>query len=198
MKYKIIISPSKMMNINSTSDSINKNRPKHILKAKGIFNKIRFFDLAKTKNIYSLSDKKAKEVYEMHQDHGKKLYKAIDLYSGTLFKELEIKEEDIKWFNEHVLIIDALYGVIKPNEKIAPYRLDFNIKFPINLRAFWSDIISKDLEGYKIINLASKEYSSLINFEMTTPKLDGIGNIKSQRGRKLNQLINEAKVDGGN
>ena len=189
MKYKIIISPSKTMDTSAPNDSINENRPKHILKAKEIFGIIRTFDLEKTKEIYSLSDKKAQQIYEMHKGHGQKLYKAIDLYSGTLFKELEIKEEDKEWINDNVLIIDALYGVIKPNEKIAPYRLDFNVKFPIDLKDFWFDIISKELEGHEIINLASKEYSSLINLDMNTPKLDGVGNIKSQRGRKLKELI---------
>ena len=193
MKYKIIISPSKLMDVLAPNDPINENRPKHILMAKEIFTTIRSFDLEKTKKIYGLSDKKTEEVYKMHQGHGTKLYKAIDLYSGTLFKELDIKEKDKKWFNDHVVIIDALYGIIKPNEKVAPYRLDFNVKFPIDLKKYWSDTISKELDGYEIINLASKEFSSLINLKMITPELDGTGNIKSQRGRKLNELMKDSK-----
>lgn len=182
------------MNENAFSDSINENRPKHILKAKEIFGRIRTFDLNETKEMYSLSDKQANKVYEMHQAHGQKLYKAIDLYSGTLFKELKIEEKDKEWFNEHVVIIDALYGIIKPNEKIAPYRLDFNVPFPMDLKEFWSDIVTAELEGYKIINLASKEFSSLIKGEMETPTLDGVGNIKSQRGRKLNEIIKKENI----
>ena len=177
------------MDINAPSDEINENRPKHILRAKEIFGKIKEFDLEQTKNIYSLSDKKAEEVFKMHKDHGQKLYKAIDLYSGTLFKELKLSEEDKEWVNENVIILDALYGVIKPNEKIAPYRLDFNVPFPIDLKEFWKVLINKELEGFKVINLASKEFSSLIESEVITPELDGVGNIKTQRGRKLMEFI---------
>ena len=189
-KFKIIISPSKTFNLSNPVDSTTP-RPKHILTAKGVFGPIRKLSLEETKTTYKLSDKKAKEVYEMHQAHGQELFYAIDMYAGQVFKELNIDEYDKEFLNEHVLILDALYGVIKPFDLIAPYRLDFKTDIGVDLKETWTDKINEELKGYKIINLASKEFSSLVKQEMLEIDLDKDLQIKKARGMALHKMLSK-------
>ena len=189
-KFKIIISPSKTFNLSNPVD-LTTPRPKHILTAKGVFGPIRKLSLEETKKTYNLSDKKAKEVYEMHQTHGQQLFYAIDMYAGQVFKELNIDEYDKEFLNEHLLILDALYGIIKPYDLIAPYRLDFKTNIGVDLKEIWTDKINKELNGYKIINLASKEFSSLVKHEMIEIDLDKDLQIKKARGMALHKMLSK-------
>lgn len=192
-KFKIIIAPSKKMNFNAPYSVENTLRPKHLMIAKEIFGTIKTLSEEETKEIFKLSDKKAHEVFEMHKTHGQKLYYAFDLYDGLFYKQLDILTNKQKaWVNEHVLILDALYGFIKPYEKIGDYRLDYTIKLPgINQKEIWSGLITKELEGYDVYNLASKEFSSLVKLPLIEVPLSREGNIKIARGKKLMQMIIE-------
>ena len=64
------------------------------------------------------------------------------------------------------------YGVLKPLDLIAPYRLEISIKLPVgkaaNPYAFWKEKITQALnnelqEGELFINLASEEYFKAID-----------------------------------
>ncbi len=188
---KIIISPSKTFNFSNPIDK-TEPRPKYILTAKEIFPKFKQLTLEQHKELYGLSDKKTQEVYNIHQSHGQQLFYAIEMYSGTVFKQLKLDQYDKEWLNEHVVILDALYGVIKPYDLIAPYRIDFNLKQDmVNLKEKWSDKINdyfKDED--EVINLASQEFSQFVKKEMTEFNfLDKTVSIKKQRGIKLHELI---------
>ena len=73
---------------------------------------------------------------------------------------------------ENLRIISGLYGLLKPLDKIMPYRLEMGTKLKINgyknLYEFWGNKITDQLlnECNKedvIVNLASNEYSKAIN-----------------------------------
>lgn len=70
---------------------------------------------------------------------------------------------DPAYLNDHVYIISALYGALKPYSGIRDYRLYFDNKM-IDLYDFWEDDIYKEVfrDGELVINLASKEYSKTI------------------------------------
>ncbi len=188
---KIILSPSKTFDLSNPIDA-SSPRPKYIATAKEIFPLFKSLSKQETKDLYKLSDKKAKEVWEMHQNHGQKLFYAIEMYHGNVFKQLKLDQYDKEWLNEHVVILDALYGVIKPYDLIAPYRLYFDLKQDIvNLKEKWAQKIEEYFqEEDEIINLASKEYSQFIKKEMTEFNFAGHSMaIKAARGKKLHELI---------
>ena len=187
-KFKIIISPSKTFNLSNPIDSTTP-RPMHILRAKEVFGKIRPLSLEETKTTYNLSDKKANEVYTMHQEHGKELYFAIEMYYGQVFRELNLTEYDKEFLNEHLVILDALYGVVKPFDLIAPYRLDFKTKIDMDLKSFWKKEINEYFEGFDVVNLASKEFSSLIEKEMIELDVKSDIQIKKARGMALHNIL---------
>lgn len=164
---KIIFSPSKEMTLNNPSDC----EVDFLEKTKRVIEELRRLNDEELKELYKISDKVLKEVKEYIKSFGKKeSYRAIEMYSGLSFRNLDVtslKEDDRKYLEERLKILSAFYGPISPEKLIRPYRLDFNTKIKIDgmsLKKFWKDDFNNSFEeGEVILNLASNEFSSLLN-----------------------------------
>ncbi|MEY4463205.1 MAG: hypothetical protein RLZZ81_176 [Pseudomonadota bacterium] len=140
---------------------------------------------------------------------------AIFAYAGDVFNNIHVEKltnHELNFLQSHLLIISGLYGVLKPLDAIKPYRLEMATKLnEINLTSFWqdeiTDYINKILAEHKnkyLLNLASQEYSSVINpnnlkyqlvnvhfKEIRNGKLSTIGiNAKKARGNMVNVIAN--------
>ena len=91
-----------------------------------------------------------------------------DVYDGLDANTL--KTADLAWAQEHVVILSGLYGVLRPLDRLQPYRLEMGTALPTargkDLYAFWGDRIAgylnERLEGEPrpvVVNLASQEYA---------------------------------------
>ncbi len=129
--------------------------------------------LSKTMDI---SEKLAHLNKERFQNFEKQDSKAaIFAYAGDVFNNIQsenLSEDAVNFLQSHLLIISGLYGALKPLDAIKPYRLEMATKLnEINdLNKFWQDeitnYINQTLEHHKhkyLLNLASQEYSSVIN-----------------------------------
>ncbi|GAA0179680.1 YaaA family protein [Clostridium sediminicola] len=128
---------------------------------------------------------------------------AISSYNGAVFKEINMEvldKNDMVYAEKHLRILSALYGVLKPLDEIRPYRLDMNMKITnMDLYKFWQKNMDDYFSGEDlIINLASREFSKLINLPMVTiefkEEIDGKYKIvgtyaKKARGMMVNFLI---------
>ncbi len=88
-----------------------------------------------------------------------------DIYSGLQFNSLSTNDNE--YANQNLRIISGLYGILKPNDGIYPYRLEFEYKLapkPIkNLYDFWGNKLSKQIsDNLTILNLTSAEYEKAI------------------------------------
>ncbi|HET6784818.1 MAG TPA: YaaA family protein, partial [Erysipelotrichaceae bacterium] len=108
------------------------------------------------------------------------------LYKGVVydcFNLNDFSENEINYLNEHVRIISALYGVLKPYDGIQPYRLDFTMKLNnINLNRFWK---SKILTYFKkedfILDCASQEFSHFLKpLKEKVHRIEFIDNVDGQ------------------
>ena len=76
-------------------------------------------------------------------------------------------KEQLEYVDKHLIILSGFYGALKPFDGVTPYRLEMQSRLSINdnkdLYEFWSEKITKKLEADLIINLASNEYSKVIN-----------------------------------
>ncbi|HHW79972.1 MAG TPA: YaaA family protein [Acholeplasmataceae bacterium] len=193
----VLISPSKTF-----SNDIKKgtSEPVFINKAKALRNKIAKLSLNEIKTVFKLSDKLTNEVYNYYQKDNVEST-AINLYEGVLYKAL--KEDTLKIKDNKLYILSAMYGLLKPFDNISYYRLDFNIKYFGNLYNYWSEPVNNYLKtNYQdeiIINLASKEFSSLINKlpNLITIEFSNLDNkklssvlLKQLRGYLANIIIN--------
>lgn len=88
---------------------------------------------------------------------------AIRLYNGLQYRYLRagLTEADFTFLNESLRIISAEYGVVKPLDRIRPYRRDFSEK---GLYKTWGDrIYQQVIQADRIIlNVASDEFAKTI------------------------------------
>lgn len=91
-----------------------------------------------------------------------------DVYDGLQAKTL--KAADLAWAQEHVVLLSGLYGVLRPLDRLQPYRLEMGtaVKTPRgkDLYAYWGDTLAQHLNARQagearpvVVNLASIEYS---------------------------------------
>ena len=98
---------------------------------------------------------------------------AIFSYQGTAFKHMDTSlwsEQDLTFSQNCILILSAYYGLLRPLDQIAPYRLEMGIAHQLlegykTMYEFWRKKITENLnqvEDEIILNLASNEYSHVI------------------------------------
>lgn len=86
----------------------------------------------------------------------------------SIWRHQYLNMTNFDYVQEHLRILSAFYGVLKPMDGVTPYRLEMQSKAKINgcadLYDFWKDSLYKEVrdESGIIINLASKEYSKCI------------------------------------
>ena len=90
-----------------------------------------------------------------------------DVYDGLRAPTLGAR--DLTWAQQHLVILSGLYGVLRPLDRLHPYRLEMgsrlaNRRGP-DLYAFWGDTLAVHLNerlaaerSPVLVNLASQEY----------------------------------------
>ena len=126
---------------------------------------------------------------------------AMLTFNGNVYEGLDagsMTAADAEFAQDHVRILSGLYGVLKPMDKIQPYRLEMGRKLATergsNLYQFWGAIIAEALtadmadHGDKtIVNLASNEYFKVVDKKaLNVPVVEAkFLNIKDGQARNL-------------
>lgn len=90
-----------------------------------------------------------------------------DVYGGLDAKRLT--SADLAWAQQHLVILSGLHGVLRPLDRLQPYRLEMGTPLANprgkDLYAYWGDTIAEHLNERSaadptpvIVNLASHEY----------------------------------------
>ncbi len=106
------------------------------------------------------------QLYQSFQDNNLGI-EAIRCYQGVVFEQFKFDtytDSQKDYLNNNLIILSGMYGIIKPNDVIWPYRLDMTIKpKKINLYNYWQDSVNEYFVGEDIIiNLASNEFSKIL------------------------------------
>lgn len=200
---KIIISPSKTQNA-KVNVPLKATRSQFESCVEDLVSRINGMSKKELHKMMRVSDGLLDKVYNDYKAFDRLNEKqAILTYSGTVFKEIRMESYErtqLKYLSEHLIILSALYGALRPTDLIKPYRLDMGMKpAGINLHHYWQ----KHMEGYfgkeeLIINLASAEFSKMIKRPMVTIhfKEEKNGKLTSRsmhakkaRGMMLNYLV---------
>lgn len=102
---------------------------------------------------------------------------AIFAFAGDTYAGLEAKslsENGLRYAQDHLRILSGLYGLLRPMDAIAPYRLEMGsrLKNPAgpNLYAYWGDRLAKGLnkaaetaQSEILVNCASVEYFEAVD-----------------------------------
>jgi cytoplasmic iron level regulating protein YaaA (DUF328/UPF0246 family) len=98
-----------------------------------------------------------------------------DVYGGLDAKTLSAAQ--LGWAQEHVCILSGLYGVLRPLDRLQPYRLEMGTRLANrhgkDLYAFWNTRIAEYLNQRLaadrtpvVINLASQEYFRSVDLKV--------------------------------
>ena len=169
---KIILSPAKKMNI--VTDILNyATMPEHLHQTEDILHWLKSKSYVELKDLWECNDKIAEQNFERlkHMDLRKQLTPAILSYEGIAYQYMApvvFEDKQFDYVQNHLRILSAFYGVLRPMDGITPYRLEMQAKARIdghrNLYDLWGSRIYESVrdENRVIINLASKEYSRCI------------------------------------
>jgi len=101
-----------------------------------------------------------------------------DVYQGL--KAETFNKEQMQFADKNLRILSGLYGLLKPLDRILPYRLEMGTKLNNsigdNLYKFWGDKLNRSLvsdmtKDEVLINLASNEYSKALNLNNSQVKV---------------------------
>ena len=121
--------------------------------------------------VRALSYDEAKALWQCSDALAGALTPAVLAYEGIQYQNLApqvMTMEQLDYLQEHLRILSGLYGVVRPLDGVAPYRLEMQAKLAVdgarNLYEFWGDSLSRVLaaETDVIVNLASVEYAKAV------------------------------------
>ena len=103
-----------------------------------------------------------------------------DVYEGL--KATTLSDADLAWAQRHVAILSGLYGVLRPLDRMQPYRLEMGttLRNPRgkDLYAFWGDTITEHLNqrlagnaSPVVVNLASQEYFKAVRRKLLNARV---------------------------
>ncbi len=103
-----------------------------------------------------------------------------DVYGGLQAPTLS--PADLRWAQEHVAILSGLYGVLRPLDRLQPYRLEMGTRLANaqgkDLYAYWGDTLAEHLNARAaahasqvIVNLASQEYFRAADRKVLRPRV---------------------------
>jgi len=181
---KIIISPSKTQDL-SKSDYLLDKEILYIKEHKKILAQLRKLSKTDIKRIMKIDNNLLNLTYNNIKNYNKlPTYNAFESFNGLVFKGLQKElyhENEYDYIQQKLIIIDAFYGILEPGTLIKPYRLDMKMNIGLNLYSLWK--IDNYFKNEMVINLASNEFSKLIN----TSNLVNISFLQAKNGKFVNQ-----------
>ena len=178
---KILISPAKSLDFESNLPTKIITKPYFVNEANKINSILKKKSPQDIQKLMTISEKLAELNWERNQKFSaqeidKQINRAaIYAFNGDVYSGLDpytLPEEKIDKMQSQIRILSGLYGVLRPLDQIQAYRLEMGTKISIgsnnNLYSFWKNKVTNQLkseleEGELILNLASKEYFSVID-----------------------------------
>jgi cytoplasmic iron level regulating protein YaaA (DUF328/UPF0246 family) len=179
----IVLSPAKSLDLESPSTTTDHSTPDFIPQAAKLVDVLRAYSPAGIAELMDLSDSLAmlnvSRYAHWSEDHAE-ARQAIMSFNGDVYAGLDARTlaaTEIDYAQRHVRILSGLYGLLRPLDRMHPYRLEMGtrLKNPrgSNLYAFWGDSVTEALnaqlretQAHALVNLASEEY-----FKSVKPKL---------------------------
>lgn len=110
---------------------------------------------------------------------------AVLAFDGDVYGGLDAKtlgEDELDWLQQHLCILSGLYGVLRPLDRMQPYRLEMGTRLKTdkgsNLYRFWGSQIAEYLNRRAradktpvLVNLASEEYFKAVDLKALQPRV---------------------------
>ncbi len=172
----VLLSPAKSLDFAPPSADIPASAPRLADDTARLAARARALSTADLKRLMGISDALADLNHARFQAlgtaEGEEAKQAALAFSGDTYTGLNaasLTAEDLAWAQDHLRILSGLYGVLRPLDRIEPYRLEMGTKLDTergkDLYAFWKGRIGPclddDVAGHAhpvVVNCASTEY----------------------------------------
>jgi len=168
------LSPAKTLDFESDLKIGEVSEPYFLEAAEKVNKKLSRYTIAELEKLQSISHNLAAENYSRNQqwsieDHNDGKQAAL-AFKGDVYQGMQAdnwNERDMDFAQKHIRILSGLYGVLRPGDKILPYRLEMGTKIPVarrkDLYEFWKDKLPHHFQDEIpaeeiVLNLASNEY----------------------------------------
>ena len=169
---RILLSPAKKMRRDTDSLAVS-DLPQFLDRTREILAYLRSQTPADLQKLWGCNDAIAQQNLERleQMDLASSLTPAILSYDGIAFQHMApavFTEGALHYVQDHLRILSGFYGVLRPMDGVAPYRLEMQARAGISghkdLYDFWGSSLWEACrdESRIFLNLASKEYSKAI------------------------------------
>jgi len=175
-----LISPAKTLSYETPVPIEEFTQPEFLEQSQLLINELKELTPKDVASLMKLSDKLADLNVGRFQHwslpfNAENARQAIYAFKGDVYTGLDaysLKKSDMNFAQKHLRILSGLYGLLKPQDLIQPYRLEMGTKCQnqrgANLYEFWGNTITDKLNAESeandvIINLASNEYFKAVN-----------------------------------
>lgn len=169
---RIILSPAKKMNV-APDTMAPAGLPIFLDQTRVILKWLREKTEEELQTLWGCNDKIAAQNVERlrHMDLEQGLTPAVLSYEGIAYQYMApavFEKSQYAYVQEHLRILSAFYGVLKPMDGVTLYRLEMQAKVAVDgakdLYGFWGKQLYDEVmdQSRIVINLASKEYSKCL------------------------------------
>ena len=185
-----IISPAKTLDFESKLATEKFTLPDFPKESLELIKTLRKFDPAGISNLMGISEKLAELNHERYQQwhvdaDAESARPAILAFKGDVYMGLDaqsMQARDFTWAQKHLRVLSGLHGLLKPLDRIQPYRLEMGTALATaqgkNLYQFWGSHIANYLNERAaadavpvIVNLASEEYFKAVDKKALKPRV---------------------------
>jgi len=200
----ILLSPAKSLDYDAPLLTNQATQPRLRMHSNELVEQLKTLRPEAIAQLMHISPKLAELNYARYQNYAPTFTasnsrQSILAFTGEVYQGMRLSEwspENFASAQRQIRILSGLYGVLRPLDRMQPYRLEMGTQFNNarghNLYQFWGSIITeqlnqdlKDSGSELVVNLASNEYFSavkpgLLNGQLITPvfKDEKKGNFK--------------------
>jgi len=178
---QVLLSPAKSLELEKVHIGVQETSPVFNDDAAKIANKLKKYSAKKIGQLMGLSENLAQLNYERYQQFSPDNVNATSrpalfMFDGDVYTGLDaftMSADVVNKAQEQLNILSGLYGVLRPLDRIQPYRLEMGSSFAYtpaksSLYKYWGDKIALELnkrcaKDELIVNLASNEYFKAVS-----------------------------------
>jgi hypothetical protein len=172
-----LISPAKTLDYETPLGELPHTRPQFLAQSAELIGVLKKKSPQQIASLMSLSDSLAALNVARYQTWStrfteKNSRQAALAFDGDVYGGLDARSlspADLDWAQQHLCILSGLYGVLRPLDRLQPYRLEMGTRLTTpkakDLYQFWdlqiTDYLNRSLARDKspvVVNLASQEY----------------------------------------
>lgn len=172
-----LLSPAKSLDYDTPVGDLPHTQPQFVAQSRQLIEVLRSKSPQEIASLMSLSDSLAALNVARYEAWSAKFTErnsrqAVLAFNGDVYDGLSartLRPADLDWAQQHLAMLSGLYGVLRPLDRMQPYRLEMGTALAVdgasNLYQFWgtriADYLNQQLAAHKtpvVVNLASQEY----------------------------------------